>query len=411
LPANLTAEAKAKWKEALAARNPKEKLQAYQEFLSAIPKHKGNERLRAQTKTKIAALKDEIVAERAKRRGVSRSSWAVEREGAARIVMFGPTNAGRSSLLKSITNARPIVAPYDYTTQRPVPGMLPYEDIQFQLVELPAPQVSTTGSYQIQPESIDLIRNSDGLMLVFDLSSNPVQQFEFLTEALEEARISTRRQTSRVEIVSEKGSGAVRIASSGDLESCTPAEIQQLLHSYGLRNALVRIYGDATITDVEDAVLENVTIYRPSLIIANKFDVPSARDAALVLKRAVGEATPIVLTSCLTAQGLTSIAGAVFNCLGIIRIYTKEPNESKPSPEPFVVRGGTTVGELARRIHSDLADRYRYSRIWGPTSKFAGERVGPDHVLGDRDVVEIHTAYGPVSSNAVASDQSRRSRF
>jgi hypothetical protein len=56
------------------------------------------------------------------------------------------------------------------------------------------------------------------------------------------------------------------------------------------------------------------------------------------------------------------------------------------------VRAGTTVRELALRIHTDLADKYRYSRIWGPTSKFAGERVGPEHVLGDRDIVEIHTA-------------------
>ncbi len=73
-----------------------------------------------------------------------------------------------------------------------------------------------------------------------------------------------------------------------------------------------------------------------------------------------------------------------------MRIYTKEPNQSKPSVHPFVVRSGTTVKELARSIHSALAEKYRYSRIWGPTSKFPGERVGPEHVLGDHDVVEIH---------------------
>jgi ribosome-interacting GTPase 1 len=81
----------------------------------------------------------------------------------------------------------------------------------------------------------------------------------------------------------------------------------------------------------------------------------------------------------------------LFSVLGLVRVYTKEPNEQRPSPHPFVVRSGTTVRELARSIHSDLADKYRYSRLWGPTSKFAGERVGPDHVLGDRDIVEIHT--------------------
>jgi len=72
-----------------------------------------------------------------------------------------------------------------------------------------------------------------------------------------------------------------------------------------------------------------------------------------------------------------------------VRVYTKQPNESKPSDLPIVVRAGTTVIELALSIHTDLADRYRYSRIWGTSSRFAGERVGPDHVLHDQDIVEI----------------------
>jgi ribosome-interacting GTPase 1 len=88
---------------------------------------------------------------------------------------------------------------------------------------------------------------------------------------------------------------------------------------------------------------------------------------------------------------LTTIGAKLFESLEIIRVYTKEPNNSKPSDHPFVVRAGTTVRELASNIHSNLAERYRYSRIWGSTSKFAGERVGPEHVLGDQDIVEIHT--------------------
>jgi ribosome-interacting GTPase 1 len=390
LPANLTPEAKAKWKAALTARNPKEKLQAFQEFLSAIPKHKGNERLQAQVKTKIATLKEEIAAQR-RRRGGSRSSWYVEREGAAQVMLFGPTNAGRSSLLRSVTNAQVTVADYNYTTQRPVPGMLPFEDIQLQLVELPAPQVNVEGKFEIQPEAIDLIRGCDGLMLVVDLSSDPVQQLSSLFASLHEVRISTVRGSSRVEIVSEKGSGEIRIAASGVQKSCTPAQTRELLHSYGIRNALVRIYGDASIADVEDAIFENVTMYKPSIVVANKMDLPRARQNAIDFKESVPLTLPVIFASCLTGEGLKHIGESAFRTLGMIRVYTKEPNECRPSDHPFVVRAGTTVRELARNIHTDLADRYRYSRIWGQTSKFAGERVGPDHVLGDRDVVEIHT--------------------
>ena len=390
MPANLTPEAKAKWNQALNARNPREKLQLFQEFLSEIPKHKGNEHLRAQIKTKMATLREEIVAQRGKRGG-ARSSWYVEREGAAQVMIVGITNSGRSSLLRAVTKAQVSVAAYEYTTQRPVPGMLQYDDVQFQLVELPAPQINPKGECEMQPESVDLIRNSDGLVIVVDLTIEPKKQFRDVVTALEEANISTQRQATRVEIVREKGSGEIRIAASGTQSSCTPEQIRELLHGYGIKNALVRIYGDVSISDVENAIFENVTLYKPTVIVANKLDLPNARLALSELTTDLAPTMQIVPTSCLTGQGLNIIGEQIFRSLGIIRVYTKEPNEPKPSAHPFVVRAGTTLRELARSIHTDFAEKYRYSRIWGPTSKFAGERVGPDHVLGDKDIVEIHT--------------------
>ena len=163
-------------------------------------------------------------------------------------------------------------------------------------------------------------------------------------------------------------------------------QVRGLLHSYGIKNALVRVFGNATIDDIEDAIFENVTLYKPTVVAANKFDVGREASSSFLLNVT---GLPTIIVSCLTGYGLDMIGGQLFNSLGIARIYTKEPN-AKPSEHPFVVPVGTTVRELARSIHTDLAAKYRYSRIWGPTSKFAGERVGPDHVLGDRDIVEIH---------------------
>src|SRR5208337_3008296 len=238
----------------------------------------------------------------------------------------------------------------------------------------------------------DLIRSSDGLVLVVDLASDPSSHLLSILTSLEEIHVSTQKTRSKVEIVQEKGSGEIRIASSAQQKSCTPAEIREILHSYGVRNALVRIYGDASAEDVENAIFENVMLYKPTMVIANKLDLPEARQASIEPRTGHLQTLPCVITSCLTGQGLKDVGETLFHTLGIIRVYTKEPNEPRPSKSPFVVRAGTTVGELARNIHTDLADRYRYSRIWGPTSKFAGERVGPEHVLDDKDIVEIHTA-------------------
>jgi hypothetical protein len=391
LPANLTAEAKAKWQLAENAKNPREKLQALQEFLSEVPKHKGNERLRAQVKTKIAELRQELIDQRRKHGG-GRSPWSIDREGAAQVMIFGGTQSGKSSFLKSLTNARVEVRSHDYSTQRPIPGMLQYEDIQIQLVELPAPQyIVGEARYQIQTESAELLRQCDGLLIVLDLANEPLRQLQLALSSLEAIRVSTRRASTTVEIVPEKGGGEIRLAFSGPRVSLTHEQVSRLLHSYGIKNALVRIFGNATTDDVEDAILQNVTLYKPTLLVANKVDLELARKNLLAFQStAAGFQTATV--SCLTGQGLKEIGSQLFNGLGIVRIYTKEPNEPRPSEHPFVVRSGTTVRELARSIHSDLADKYRYSRIWGPTSKFAGERVGPEHVLGDRDIVEIHTS-------------------
>jgi ribosome-interacting GTPase 1 len=227
--------------------------------------------------------------------------------------------------------------------------------------------------------------------VLVDLTNDPYRQLESITVSLEEADISIQKPLSRVEIVRPKGSGEVRIATTSTQSSISHEQIREMLHSYGIGNALVRIYGSASIDDVEDAVLENVTLYKPTLLVANKIDLDSSQEISSRFIGNVPGYLPTALTSCLTGHGLTTIGAKLFESLEIIRVYTKEPNNSKPSDHPFVVRAGTTVRELASNIHSNLAERYRYSRIWGSTSKFAGERVGPEHVLGDQDIVEIHT--------------------
>ena len=107
MPANLPAEAKQKYREASLARNPEEKIKKLQEFMSLFPKHKGTENLRAQVKRKISLLKQEIEDKKQKRTGVSSGPRDfVEKEGDAQIVLLGPTNVGRSSLLSTLTNSK-----------------------------------------------------------------------------------------------------------------------------------------------------------------------------------------------------------------------------------------------------------------------------------------------------------------
>ncbi|MCZ2809176.1 MAG: 50S ribosome-binding GTPase, partial [Candidatus Bathyarchaeota archaeon] len=200
MPANLPAEAKQKYREASLARRPEEKIKKLQEFLSLFPKHKGTENLRAQVKRKISLLKREIEEKKQKKAGVGGPKVFVEKEGDAQIVILGPTNVGRSSLLSILTNSKVAISSYPYTTTEPTPGMFNYQDLQLQMVEAPALMEGSAegGAWGLQ--TLTSARNADGLILMVDLSQNPTEQFSLISRELEKAKILTRKPKARIEI-------------------------------------------------------------------------------------------------------------------------------------------------------------------------------------------------------------------
>jgi len=389
LPANLTAHAKGLWNKAIQAKTIEEKVKALQEFLSAVPKHKGNERLRAQVKRKIAILRLEAVEQKQRKAGKGSVDWFIQKEGAAQVVLIGQTNVGRSSLLSVLTNASPAIAGHRFTTTRPVPGIMNFEGLQIQLVEAPAlvEGAADGGAWGVQ--TLRLAKNADGIIIVLDLSESPKSQLQMVLGELESARISTRKPESHIQVTRLKESSGVHVMVLGRLVGCDIEDVHKLLKEYDVNNATIRISGETRLNDVEDALLESTVVYKPTVIVANKLDLPWAKENLEDLRRAAAD-LPLIPASCTTGENLHQIGRAVFESLGIIRVYTKEPNENMHSPEPFVIRAGSTIAELAKRIHTELHDNFRFARVWGSTAKYPGERVGLGHALGDKDVVEIH---------------------
>ncbi|MEM2536909.1 MAG: TGS domain-containing protein [Candidatus Bathyarchaeia archaeon] len=303
---------------------------------------------------------------------------------------MGLTNVGRSSLLSALTNARVEVSPAPYTTREPVPGMLNYEDIQFQLVEAPALREGAAEGKAWGLQTLALARNADGLILMVDLTQEPVEQLSIILGELEKTRILVSKPRARVEIERKFMGAGLRIIVLGRLLDCTFKDVEELLKSYRVTDAVVKIYGEATLDDVEDAVFESTT-YKPAIIVANKIDVEGAEANLKLLEEYVGGQLPIIAVSCKTGQGLEEIGACLFQALDLIRVYTKEPSERNPSPKPFVLRRGSTVHDLARNIHSDFSENFAYAKVWSKRLIFSPQKVGATFVLEDGDVVEIHT--------------------
>lgn len=389
MPANLPAEAKHKWSEVAATKNPQEKIQKIEEFLSLVPKHKGTERLRGQAKRQIALLRKEIIERKQRKIGKGGPKFFLEKEGAAQIVILGPTKVGRSSLLTAVTNAKVEVSDYPYTTREPTPGMLQYKDLQFQIIEAPALAEGSSESEFRDIQTLALARNADGLLLMVDLSQDPSEQLSMIIDELEKARIIIEKPRAKVEIEKQHLGAGLRIAVIGRLVDCTLKDVENLLRSYRISDGVVKIYGEATLDDVEDAIFES-KIYRPAIIIANKIDIPEASERLRELKSIVGTETRILPVSCKTRVGLELLGKEIFESLDIIRVYSKEPNKKEHSPKPFILKRGATVLDIAKQIHSDFYKQFAYAKVWAKHLTFSPQKVGLTFLLEDGDIVEIH---------------------
>ena len=340
MPANLTPEYKAAEAAFRKARDPRERLDALREMLRVIPRHKGTDHLQGDIRRRIKELSEEL--ERPKRGGAHGGPALVIRpEGAAQIALLGPPNAGKSSLHDRLTGSGAHVAPYPFTTQFPQPGMMPHEDIHFQLVDLPA----ISPDHPV-PWVASSLQTADACLLVVDLSN------------------------------------------AGCLDQT------EALHAV-LRERAVTLIGQSAPTGgPQDSVAEGVddpfTLELPTLCIGNKADrLPDPEAELRTFLELAGVAYPALAVSATTGQGLAEIGPWLFAHLGIVRVYTKAPGRPPDRARPFTLRRGQTVGDVASLVHKDLAGALKYARVWGRAG-FDGQHVGREHPVVDGDVVELH---------------------
>jgi len=326
MPANLPPEyfeAEKRFKQASAC---SEKITALEDLISTIPKHKGTDKLRADLRRKLSQLRKDVIS---KKKGGRGDIYVVQKEGASQIAIVGFPNSGKSSLLACLTNANPVIAEYPISTLTPLPGMMPFEDIQIQLVDLPP----------IGNESTDgwvsgILRYTDALLLILDMTDDPEIQAELLIEQL---------QRWNIHLLSSK----------------------------------------------RPQVETNTGVSKRGLIVVNKNDLAVTEGSFIRLKEKYGDTCQCIAISALTKENLEELKRAIFEIAGIIRVYSKPPGKEPDLSTPFTIPSGSTVLGLAEFIHKDFLFNLKFARVWG-SAKFEGQRVEKNHVLKDLDIVEFH---------------------
>jgi uncharacterized protein len=320
-------EAEAEYKKAQTA---EERLAALKKMWVEVPKHKASEKLQAELKKKISAAREE--SEERQQKGAKKAgiSSKVPRQGAGQVVIVGPPNAGKSRLLTRLTRATPEVAPYPFTTREPHVGMMDWEDVKIQLIDTPPITADFMEGYLSS-----MVRSADATLLMVDLADD-------------DAPFTAQATLDRL------------------------AQAKTVLTG---RNP----------DEIEDLTIE----YVRTILVANKSDADGAADRLEIVREMFGERFTILVIGAEHGNGLEELRTAVYQFLNVIRVYTKKPGKPADMTSPFTVPEGSTLLELATHVHRDFEEKLKSARVWG-TGVFDGQSVTRDHVLHDKDVVELH---------------------
>lgn len=320
---------------------PSERLELLRTMLRLLPKHKGTDHLQADIKTRIKELTEELAGPRkgGARRGPPTSFHA---EGAAQIAIIGPPNTGKSTLHARLTGSHAQTGEYPFTTQFPQPGMMPHDDMAFQLIDLPP----------ISPEHPipwigNALQSADACLLVVDLC---------------EAGCMERALAVRDMLADRKVTFSPNWPSDDGSEQSPPTEFE-----------------------------DPFVIRLPTLLVVNKADqVGDPQTEIEIFEELTDLHYPAMILSAKTGDGLDQLGPWLFAALGVVRVYTKLPGKPADMDQPYTIREGGTVHDVAELVHRDIAESLKFARLWRPGT-FDGQHVGGEHVLLDGDVLELHS--------------------
>jgi uncharacterized protein len=350
-----------------------EQIAAIEEEISTTKYNKATQHHIGKLKAKLAALREKAEARRGG--GARGLGFGVRKEGHATITFVGLPSVGKSTLLNKLTNAVSRVAAYEFTTLEVVPGMLDYESLKLQLLDVPGLILGAADGKGRGREVLSMVRNADLVLIVLDV--NRIDVGERIKDELYGVGIRLDRPRPDVSI-KKMDKGGIRITKTVRVRRLDDATIKSILASRNIHNADVVIREDISDDDFIDVVYDN-RVYMPSIVVVNKIDeYPEAVFP--------GDYLPISADKDVNLDALKEL---IFERLRFMRIYLKPQGEPVDLDEPLILREGSNIRDLCESLHRDFLEKFRYANVWGKSVKHAGQRCGIGHVLKDKDIVSI----------------------
>lgn len=329
-------------------------------------------------KAKLARL--QLEAESRKKGGGT--GFSVPKTGDATVALVGFPNVGKSSLLNRLTNANSDIGNFAFTTLTVIPGTLNYKGARIQILDLPGIIENAAGGAGRGREILSVVRSADLILVVTDPEARGIEK---IYDELYFSGMAVNRRRKNVS-VKRSGSGGIRIHAPRRME-IDHDQIRGILKEFKMMNAEVYIRERITADDLIEALRGNF-LYVPGIVVVNKADLGVNKR---LIRERIPAGTKVLYASASRGEGIAELKELIFSELKLVRIFLKEKSGHVDTEQPLILRDGSTVRDVCRRISRQMIASFRYANVISETSKVQSRRVGIDHALSDGDVINIVT--------------------
>jgi len=361
-----------------------ERRKAIEDEIARTQKNKKTEYHIGRLKGQLARLRTEIIAQASKSSGPG-DGFDVRKSGDVRVALVGFPSVGKSSFLSRVTQTQSAVAAYEFTTLTCVPGKLMHKGTEIQLLDLPGIIEGAADGKGRGRQVIATARTADLILMMLDAGRAQGQRAKIDAE-LEAVgiRLNCRPPNISFKKKPQGTSNVINVTTTVKLtQGLSESMVKEILKDYKIHNADIIIREDVTIDDFID-VIEGNRRYMPCLYCYNKIDTITIEEV-----NRIAQLPHSVVCSVTWDLNIEAVIEEMWEHMGLIRIFTKKQKAPPDLGRPFVVKNGSSIEDVCRRIHKDLASRFKYAIVWGTSTKHSPQRVGVSHVLEDEDVLQI----------------------
>mmetsp|Transcript_2779 Transcript_2779/g.8903 ORF Transcript_2779/g.8903 Transcript_2779/m.8903 type:complete len:408 (+) Transcript_2779:111-1334(+) len=336
-------------------------------------------------KAKLCALRRELL-EPTKAGGGKQAGFEVQRYGDSRVALIGFPSVGKSSMLSALTGVQSEVAAYEFTTLTCIPGVIYYNDIRIQLLDLPGIIVGASTGRGRGRQVIATAKSCDIILMVLDPTKDDAQK-DMLTKELDNIGIRLNKRPPDVSLTKTKV-GGLKFNATVPLTNFDRDACASVLQQYKIFNADVVVREDITVDDFID-VIDGNRKYCKCLYVYNKIDMLDLATVDELARRPYS-----VVISVNQKLNLDYFLERLWNEMEIVRVYTKKKGCFPDFKDPLVItpQRGTKkmdVENAVQLLHKSLLDEFKHALVWGSSVKTSPAICGKSHVLHDEDVIQI----------------------